>query len=459
MLHSFRVLILCFLPLSVLQAQSLSKKDMLQDLAQLQEELTRFHPGLNRYMRADSMDYYFDLVEARMPEQMKAYNFYGEVTFLLNKVRCGHTRASMPFRTRERFRADHLFMPVAIKYLGNRMYIDKSLAPAPALRRGDEVLAINGKPVSEFTHHIFDHHAADGVIETGKYRQTEAYFPYYYQLYVDQDAEVYSFKVRSKGGQVRDVKVEGQDWETVGQIMDRGGRAPELKLEHRDAYSYMRISTFVGYIMNKAGLEYEEFLEESFQELNEKGVKQLVLDLRGNGGGTDNFGALLVSYFANQPFKYFERIEVTNAYSGYGDVVKSDGRNLMTSHKGLTTWQPKANRFKGKLYVLTDGRSFSTCADVATVLHHHDWATFIGEETGGGYDGNTSGNSKTLTLRNSKVDINLPMWMYTTANLGHAYPGRGAIPDHEIIPSLDEYLAGTDVGLKKAEELIKASRR
>ena len=127
----------------------------------------------------------------------------------------------------------------------------------------------------------------------------------------------------------------------------------------------------------------------------------------------------------------------------------------MTSHDGLQVWSPKKNRFTGNVWVLIDGWSFSTCADVATVLHHNNWATFIGEETGGGYDGNTSGYSKTLQLSNSGIRVNLPMWMYTTANLGHSFYGRGVIPDYPIRPTISEFIKEEDVALNEALNLMK----
>ena len=49
------------------------------------------------------------------------------------------------------------------------------------------------------------------------------------------------------------------------------------------------------------------------------------------------------------------------------------------------------------------GGSFSTTCEFLSTLHHHHRATFIGEETGGGYYGNTSGMSLPLVLPNSKI--------------------------------------------------------
>ncbi len=43
------------------------------------------------------------------------------------------------------------------------------------------------------------------------------------------------------------------------------------------------------------GPSFPTMLEESFVELKRSGAEAVVLDLRGNGGGDDTYGALLVS--------------------------------------------------------------------------------------------------------------------------------------------------------------------
>ena len=81
---------------------------------------------------------------------------------------------------------------------------------------------------------------------------------------------------------------------------------------------------------------------------------------------------------------------------------------------------------------------------------------FVGEETGGGYDGNTSGVSRTYLLPKTQVRVSIPCWMYTTANLGHDFFGRGAPVDHEVEPSIQDLLQGRDTELEFTRALILA---
>lgn len=128
-------------------------------------------------------------------------------------------------------------------------------------------------------------------------------------------------------------------------------------------------------------------------------------------------------------------------------MEERDGKTYMIIHQALNTQQPSPYHFKGKAYILIDGFSFSTCADVATIAPHLDLATFVGEETGGGYGGNTSGYSVTYTLPNTSISVR------TTANPGHKYYGRGVISQYNIELNLEDILRGDDTILSFALEL------
>lgn len=47
--------------------------------------------------------------------------------------------------------------------------------------------------------------------------------------------------------------------------------------------------------------------------------------------------------------------------------------------------------FNGRLFVLVNGGCFSTTSELITFLKENTNAIFIGQESGGGYNGNCSG--------------------------------------------------------------------
>ena len=425
-----------------------SQEEVLEDIEYLQQQLEDYHPGFYRYTDKEEMVGYF--LEAKQSPGLNDIGLYQRVNYLLSKIGCGHTRSRMSDAMRTKFEQNQRFLPLSVKFLGDKVCVRQSLHDQVPV--GAQITAINRKSIEDIKQQIYQYLPTDGVIETGKERRTELLFDAYYQMYIDTTATSYQLEMIDVNGEKLTANLEGVSYEEMNAIRTSfSGNL--LSLEHSEDYAYMRIRTFSNQSLHGNGYDYERFLAESFNELKTKGTKNLILDLRGNGGGKDDYGALLVSYLAKEPYGYFDRIEVTQNYPGN---AKRIGENYhITTHNGLSIWQPSEDRFDGKVYVLIDGFSFSTCADVATVLHHHGWATFIGEETGGGYDGNTSGHSKTITLPNSGITVNVPMWMYTTANVGHEYPARGVIPDYEIEQTWTEFSNGYDAVLEKAKELIE----
>lgn len=175
------------------------------------------------------------------------------------------------------------------------------------------------------------------------------------------------------------------------------------------------------------------------------------MTLRDNQGGRDEYGRLLFSYLAREPFRYYKNISVATVDTTvlnrlyFGDVTfnsaipdyvsniqNENGSYFYTSHSNLGLHQPKQNAFKGSVYILINGGTFSTAAEFASIAHSTNRAFFIGEETGGGYYGNCSLGTPTLTLPNSKIRITIPIAKYELAVSKSIPAGHGVIPDHQI---------------------------
>lgn len=426
--------------------QDLSREQASKDLALLKVELEKFHAGYDRYTPVDSMDSLFSSIENNLTA-MSVSNFYKEVTLVASNIRCGHTRVSLPESTRTKFRRNNVFLPFTVSIIDGRVYVRESLDSN--LKPGDEVRSINDIEISKILEEIFKHQSSDGFNTSGKTQVTSHFFHYYFQLYLAEGSTSYNIGLTNSSK-----RVSGKSWSELEIIQSSSRPGAIMELEHSKDYSYLKIGSFGESSLRRNGYNYTQFLAQSFEALEERNVKNLVLDLRGNGGGKDSFGALLVSYLVNDDFGYFEKIEVTDAYSGYGDVVRSEETNLMTSHPGLSIQSSQKSNYQGSLYLLTDGWTFSTAADVVSVLDNLNRAYLVGEETGGGRFGNTSGASKTLTLPNSQITINIPMWKYTTALRNGVDIGRGIIPNAQVLPTIRELLKGDDIQLKYCVGLI-----
>jgi len=102
-----------------------------------------------------------------------------------------------------------------------------------------------------------------------------------------------------------------------------------------------------------------------------------------------------------------------------------------------------------------DNEDAETAECESAVVHHLRRATFIGEETGGGYYGNNSGPMPVLMLPHSKPSLRLPMYAYWNAVPGYAGTRRGTVPNYPVEMKIADLLRGIDAPLQLALKLTK----
>ena len=123
-----------------------------------------------------------------------------------------------------------------------------------------------------------------------------------------------------------------------------------------DSAGYIKLNRF-------SETSYEEFMS-SLEQLQKKGMKELVLDLRGNGGGFMNEAVDIADEFLDD-----ERLIV------YTSGVNSPRRDYRAKRPGLFE--------KGKLVVLVDELSASASEVLSGALQDWERATIIGRRTFG----------------------------------------------------------------------------
>ena len=433
--------------------RTLEPASMEEDLLLLLDTLITQHGGLYRYCTEGELDEAFGELLFDASETMSVLDFHRAVAAFLGKIGCGHTRAIFPGPDRTAVLDRSGALPFEVHLSGDRAWVVRTLGKKVGLEPGDEILSIDGLSIATVRERATGRLTSDGFNETLKERVLERRFG---ELFVLLAADLDGLRADHEvvvAGMDEAVLVPGLSAYEYDAALGARNPGPRIELHDLGDRTARLIVRAFG---DPAEGTFPDGLAAAFEEVRATGVESLILDLRGNGGGDDLYGALLVSYFSPEPFGYFDRIEVTADYVGPGDVVDRDGSRFVTAHPGLRVQEPSSPGFGGALFVLIDGWTFSTAADVATVLHHNGLGTFLGEESGGGYDGNTSGSSEMLVLPNSLLRVNVPHWMYTTANVGHGHPGRGVPVDHAVRASIEDVLAGRDAVLERALELAHA---
>ncbi|MDT0558748.1 S41 family peptidase [Ichthyenterobacterium sp. W332] len=222
------------------------------------------------------------------------------------------------------------------------------------------------------------------------------------------------------------------------------------------------------------GSKYKDFYEETFATLDSLGTKDLVIDLRNNFGGRLNEILALYSYLTDKNFTLINKSETNSRIpilktamsntTTFGrklfvgvlspiiltyDLLrtsKKDGQ-LYYRYKAAKETEPNPLNFKGNIYVLINGNSFSASSIISTQLKGDKRAMFIGEETGGAYNGTVAGYYKIYELPNTKLRARIGL-MHIDSKHKIAPDGYGVKPDVEITPTYQDRLNNKDPELE-----------
>ena len=95
----------------------------------------------------------------------------------------------------------------------------------------------------------------------------------------------------------------------------------------------------------------------------------------------------------------------------------------------------------------------SSCSDFVAILSDNKKAQVVGQESGGGFQGNTSGIIPTSKIKTGLL-ATIPLQKYTNAVDLNKNFGRGTIPDFEVTPTFDNWVNKKDVEMEFVLRLI-----
>jgi C-terminal processing protease CtpA/Prc len=462
------------------------------DLVLLKKILEANHPSLYWYTPKDSIDFYFNNIINSITDSLTEVEFRNKVSSAVSKIRCGHTSV--------RFSKDYTKLQEKNRYPQFPLYFkvwDDSLvvllniqSKDTVLKRGTIVTAINGKTNRQILNGIFDVISTDGYSDNFKNQVISNNFPTWYKSVYGLDSNYTIEYINNEGNKAitviknftsikdaskrRDTTIKSTKVSAV--FVAKPTRKQKrknnllakrsLQIDTSINTAYMRISTF-------SNGRLRTFFRRSFKTIKEKNIENVVIDLRENGGGSVEMSTKLAKYLADKPFKCGDTVEAINRKFTYKNYIKdwwiywvpmnlfahkeADG-NIHFRRYEKHYYKPQTkNHFNGNVYLLQGGLSFSaTTMFIATLKGQHN-VTVAGEETGGGYYGNSAMHLPTIVLPNSKLRVVLPMYRLVMDK--NRPKGRGVIPDVSIPPSSLAIKKGIDIKLQKLRELILQRRK
>jgi hypothetical protein len=353
----------------------------------------------------------------------------------------GHSNCKMLRQIMQNYIDSTKIFPALVMFIHNRAFIycckqNSSLA-------GAELISINNHTIQEIVQRLFAYIPSDASIQSRKNWEINESFPFIYDLLYGAPGDL-NIVYKNNSGELTKAMLQPDLYKNISCPPPFKRPAKYLQLTYKPGnIAVLEIKTFFDGFLQQSGENFSSFLDSAFTDIHIKKVTKLLIDIRGNQGGNDGNGILLYAYLTQQPFMYYTSQETISAK--FADDA---------DHPNLKLQQPKENSFAGKVYILANGHSFSASAEFSAVARSNKRALFMGEEVGGGYYGNTSGNEANITLSNSQVSCRIPLVKYTLAVKKDANKGKSILPDYPIYPTINDFINHTDSQLDRALAIV-----
>jgi C-terminal processing protease CtpA/Prc len=298
----------------------------------------------------------------------------------------------------------------------------------------DEILSINGVETAKLMSDISDHIVAQAHIQTYKTQHFNTYFaaliPYALSL-----PKTFEIVVKGNSSPIKLHKAQKMATELYDSSINSCSN--DLCLEVLDEKTaVLTISSFNYYEWNNYPV-FKTFIDSSMNVIHHKKIKNLIIDVRYNRGGSQYPSIYLLQHLMDKPFTYYSKAE----FEGKTDILY-----------GEEVIYPLENRFKGKVYFLIDGNGNSTTGHFMSLVKTHNLGTIIGEELGSNQFC-TAGQTM-FRLKNTKLVV-------SSANNTHISTATklpdeiGILPNFFVTQSIDDYSNKVDAVKNYTLKLIR----
>lgn len=431
-------------------------REMRQDIDSMVRYLQNAHP--NPFYRYPKAAFLKDVkrVKAGLHKSLDKVDFYLAVEPLLGKLEDGHTdlHISQFYNS-----LNPVILPYNFKLSIRRPYITCTGAYSGVtakLPARAEILSINNIPPRKIVNDIIALNTGETRLFRAEFGATRFYF-YLEALYKAHG--IYHIRYKTNGhlryATLRGVSKDILDKKAHDQ--NDNGDVPE------PSYSLQLLNGNQTALINFRGFDWDgfkSFTDSAFRVIKEKQVKNLIINLMDDGGGSSDVGDEFFKYILDKPYtQYAKVIEKNSALlkerlreHRIGKSLDSADKILLGRRNGSidTAFYDDIGvndnplRFNGRVILLVNIETYSSAADFAQCFKYYKRGVIIGEQTGGLIK--SYGDIVTAHLPNTQLDLSISSKLYYDAGAGEN-DWHGVIPDIKS-PSAD--------ALKRALEYIDA---
>lgn len=348
--------------------------------------------------------------------------------------------------------------PLTVRVVDGKVFVSEVPKGVTGLAVGDEITAVNGVGIGDLLVRIRANISADTTYMSDSLVELDM-TPW---LWIEL-GPVESFKVAVwKAGGSATVQVPAMTRDAVR----AASAAAPLHIDVTERVSrmlpggvaYLRPGIFMNLDPGADPYDptaFKAFIDKAFADYLKAGATTLVIDLRDNPGGHNAFSDPMIAGFADRPFRFFSQFKVRASRQAVasndarlaagepgrivsqqlaGAYAKAKAPGAVVDLEGAMVHPRAGERFRGRVFVLVNRRSYSNSVAVAALVQDYKFGKVIGEATSD--LATTFGAMEQFKLPNTGILVGYPK-AYIVRPSGDLAPD-GVTPDIKIAAPIFE---------------------
>ncbi len=413
--------------------QKLSQQVLKEEFNQITSRLENEVPDMYYLCPRATYDSTKQAVLRSLSDSMSIISFYRHIMPLFTVLRDPHFQCFVDKKMLDKLDEENpgLYFPFTVMIHDGRIFIDENLSTEKNISRGTEILGINGVTAAEILRRI-----KCGVVYTAN---QENFFEQWHESIFYRDLLLMlafrsNFKVQLPN---RTIQVKGVSRKDLAKIEPI---TPDFEYKLLDAPNQIVGYLKIGTLINDKRDSLQSVLERFFKEVNERHIQDIIIDIRGNLGGSTKLVRLVFDHITDQECIFgLDEIYLKNGVrTSLNDTAQPISRHLKRDYFGRTV-------------LLTDVKTFSSAHMMANAFKFYNLGKIVGQVSMEPLF--ISGEVEKRVLNRSRCYFYFP-----TTNF--SLPGFEAtkisylIPDVEVMPDIRDRLNQRDMALEKARMLL-----
>ncbi len=414
-----------------------SKEYYIADLDQLGQKLLAIHPYPFKFISKEQFWKNIETKKSLITEHTTYAEFAWHCNAIIASLGCSHTTSSTMQNAYHEFGIVPLekTFPLQVRLIDGKLFVVNPMNNPNKIKIKDEISSINGIETPKLISDIFQHISAQANSETFRRQKFNTSFALMipYTLGLPKTFEV-QLKGSNESIMLKKPVNFASEWYDQAAINCPNNLCFDIVDKNT---AILTISTFNYYDWNNEHLVFNAFIDKSIQELHNKKIKNLIIDVRYNGGGSQYPSIYLLQHLVDKAFIYYSKSE----FEGKTETFYGEG-----------VFQPNLNRFKGKVYFLIDGNGTSTTGHFMSLVKSLNLGTIIGEELGSNQF--CTAGQTLCRLKHTKLVVSIAnnVHISSATNLPDDI---GIRPDFYVTQNIDEYLNSVDAIKEFTLKLIR----